>query len=85
MLPHVVRWNAEVVGDRYAELLPGDLAARLEELARAGALPRTLGELGVSRGDLDSLARDAETQWTGTHNPRPFDVIAARALYERAL
>ena len=23
MLPHVVRWNAEVVGDRYAELLAG--------------------------------------------------------------
>jgi alcohol dehydrogenase len=85
MLPHVVRWNAEVVGGRYAELLPGrDLAARLEELARAGGLPRTLGELGASASDVAALAADAATQWTGLHNPRPFDEIVARELYERA-
>jgi alcohol dehydrogenase len=95
MLPHVVRWNAEHVGERYAELLrvsgrdggdaPGDrLAGRLEELARAGGLPATLGELGVPRGGLSVLASDAATQWTGTFNPRPFDAAAALALYERA-
>jgi alcohol dehydrogenase len=86
MLPHVVRWNAEVVGDRYAELVPGkDLAARLDELARAAGLPGTLTELGVSRADLPALAADAATQWTGTFNPRPFDPAAALALYERAM
>jgi alcohol dehydrogenase len=86
MLPHVVRWNAEVVGDRYAELLPGkDLAARLEELARAGDLPRTLTEIGASASDIPALAADAATQWTGTHNPRAFDAASARILYERAL
>ena len=86
MLPHVVRWNAEAAGDRYAVLLPGsDLAARLEELARAGGLPRTLTELGASAADIPALAADAATQWTGKHNPRPFDEIAARSLYERAL
>ena len=86
MLPHVVRWNAEVVADRYAELLPAnDLAARLEELARAGGLPRTLGEIGGAAPDIPALAADAATQWTGTHNPRPFDASAARTLYERAL
>jgi alcohol dehydrogenase len=86
MLPHVVRWNAEVVGDRYAELLPrNDLTARLEELARAGGLPRNLGEIGASAPDIPALAADAATQWTGQHNPRPFDAAAARALYERAL
>jgi alcohol dehydrogenase len=86
MLPHVVRWNAEVVGDRYAELLPGkDLAARLEELARAGGLPRTLTELGASESDIPTLAADAATQWTGTHNPRAFGEAAARLLYQRAL
>src|SRR2546425_3790425 len=53
MLPHVVRWNADHVGDRYAELVracgrdgsgaPADrLADRLEQLARAGGLPSTL-------------------------------------------
>jgi alcohol dehydrogenase len=86
MLPHVVRWNAEVVGDRYAALLPGrDLAARLDALARAGGLPRTLGDIGASASDIPALAADAATQWTGTFNPRPFDETAARALYEGAL
>jgi alcohol dehydrogenase len=86
MLTHVVRWNREVVGDLYRELWPsGDLAARLDQLARVGGMPRTLTELGVAQGDLDALAADAATQWTGQHNPRAFDARAARALYERAL
>lgn len=85
MLPHVVRWNAEVVGELYRELWPsGDLPARLEQLARAGELPRTLKEIGALREDLDTLAADAATQWTGQHNPRAFDARAARELYERA-
>ncbi|PYQ96949.1 MAG: alcohol dehydrogenase, partial [Acidobacteria bacterium] len=95
MLPHVVRWNADQIGDRYAELLrasgreggaaPGSrLAARLEELARAGGLPASLHDLDVPRGDLAALAADAATQWTGTCNPRPFDAAAALELYERA-
>jgi alcohol dehydrogenase len=96
MLPHVVRWNAEVVGERYAELLrasgrvvtdsPGQaLAGRLEQLARGARLPATLREVDVSDTDIPSLAADAATQWTGQHNPRTFDESAARALYERAL
>jgi alcohol dehydrogenase len=96
MLPHVVRWNAEVVGERYAELLrasgrvvtdsPGQaLAGRLEQLARGARLPATLREVDVSDTDIPSLAADAATQWTGQHNPRAFDESAARALYERAL
>jgi alcohol dehydrogenase len=95
LLPHVVRWNAEHVGDRYAMLLDlfnfkaagaaGErLAARLDVLARAGGLPATLRELGVDRDTLPALAADAATQWTGTFNPRPFDAAGALALYERA-
>ena len=95
MLPHVVRWNANHVGDRYAGLLraagrdAGDvpaerLAARLDALARAGGLPTTLRDLGVPRDGLATLAADAATQWTGTFNPRPFDAAAALTLYERA-
>ena len=95
MLPHVVRWNAAHVGDRYAGLLrlaghdagssPGErLADRLEDLARAGGLPGSLRELGVARQDLARLAPEAEQQWTGTFNPRPFDRTAALALYEQA-
>jgi alcohol dehydrogenase len=95
MLPHVVRWNAEVVGDRYADLLrvigqepgprPGEtLAARLEQLARAGGLPASLQELGVPLDGVAALSLDAAKQWTGTFNPRVFDASAAKELYERA-
>ena len=95
MLAHVVRWNAEAVGDRYADLLhasglqsdprPGEtLAARLEQLARAGGLPGSLQDVGARLEDIGALAADASRQWTGTFNPRPFDAEAARELYERA-
>jgi alcohol dehydrogenase class IV len=85
MLPHVVAWNAEVAGDLYARLWSDDLANRLDQLARAAGLPRTLSSLGITRDDFDALAADAATQWTGQHNPRPFAAADARALYERAL
>jgi alcohol dehydrogenase len=94
MLPHVVRWNADHVEGRYAELIgapneqaraAGDrLADRLGALARAGGLPATLRDLGVPRDSLSALATDAAGQWTGTFNPRPFDVAGALELYERA-
>ena len=95
MLPHVVRWNGREVGKRYADLLriagrtpgddPGDeLAARLDELARIGGMPRTLRALGVRQDGLAVLAADAEKQWTGTFNPRPFNAAAAFELYQAA-
>jgi alcohol dehydrogenase len=95
MLPHVVRWNAGVVGDRYRDLLRssghdarGDageaLASRLEELAAAGGLTQTLRAAGVPAIDLEILSAAASKQWTGTFNPRPFDAAAALQLYERA-
>lgn len=83
MLPHVVRWNAEAVAERYRDLHP-DLPSFLERLARAGVLPAGLRELGASKADLPALAADAATQWTGTFNPRPFDQSAALDLYEQA-
>lgn len=95
MLPHVVRWNSEVVGERYADLLhisgrifsgdPGArLAERLEELAQAGGLPSTLRSQNIPREDLNVLAEDATKEWTGTFNPRLLDASAALALYEKA-
>lgn len=97
MLPHVVRFNAAVVGPRYASLLAeigeavapqvaGEaLALRLETLARLAGLPRHLRERGVSLDAIPALAADAAPQWTGAHNPRPFDAAAARELYTCAL
>jgi alcohol dehydrogenase len=96
LLPHVVRWNAGAVGPRYGELLallgePGPeseagerLARRLDGLARVGGLPRTLREEGVAEKDLPLLAQEAEAQWTGRYNPRPFNAGAALELYRLA-
>ena len=95
MLPHVVRWNSEVIGERYAELLRvsgkavandagSQLALRLRELAQAGGLPRALQSLKVPREDLPILAENATKEWTGTFNPRPLDASSAQLLYERA-
>lgn len=100
MLPHVVRWNGETVGENYADLLqaagatapfsnsgaPAErLASRLERLRSAGSMPSTLRELGVGPDDIPVLAAMAATQWTGTHNPRPFNARAAEELYRAAL
>jgi alcohol dehydrogenase len=95
LLPHVVRFNTPVVGDRYGDLLavagcevPADpglhLADRVERFARSGGLPSSLREVGVPSEAIEALAADAATQWTGTFNPRPFDAAAARHLYQQA-
>jgi alcohol dehydrogenase len=98
LLPSVVRWNGPVVGQRYAELLKlsrdaedsdsGDpseqLAQRLERLASAGGLRFRLGSAVVPQSDLQMLAAEAATQWTGTFNPRGFDQAGALEVYERA-
>jgi alcohol dehydrogenase len=98
LLPSVVRWNAEVVEEQYAEFLnlssvanslteltTGErLARRLEQLAVAGGLYNGLRSLGVERLHLSSLAEDAAKQWTGTFNPRPFDQAGALEVYELA-
>jgi alcohol dehydrogenase len=96
MLPHVVRWNAPVVGERYGQLLlaagafaldaPGDaLAIRLRRRIRGAGLPASLRDINVPESDLPALATDAAGQWTGTFNPRPFDAAAALELYRGAL
>jgi len=100
MLPHVVRWNGSVTGDRYARLLGlshfksgvgdgiGDsgemLALRLEQSLTVGGLSRRLKDARVPEDDLPRLADEAAAQWTGQFNPRAFGVEAALELYRRA-
>lgn len=98
LLPSVVRWNGSVSSERYAELLirssvDGEfatadgadrMAQRLERLAAAGGLRRTLSTAGVRRADLRALAKEAAEQWTGRFNPRPFDEAGAMEVYEWA-
>jgi alcohol dehydrogenase len=92
MLPHVVRWNSELVDARYAELAavsgehrrPEVLLARLEDLVSAGGFPPSLRAAGVPERELPMLAEEAAQQWTGTFNARPFDVGGALEIYASA-
>jgi alcohol dehydrogenase len=96
VLPHVVRWNAEVANEGYAALLgsprrrrknsaaPETLARRLEDFAIAAKLPARLSDAGVSHDALPDLAALAAQQWTGTFNPRHFDAAGALEIYEGA-
>ena len=92
MLPHVVRWNSEAAAHRYAALAavtgesrrPETLIGRIEDLVSAGSFPANLRAAGVPERELPRLAEEAATQWTGTFNPRPFDVAAALEIYANA-
>jgi alcohol dehydrogenase len=83
LLPHVVRWNEETVGNRYGELSK-PLPDRLEQLAAAAGLSGRLSDFGVSKDQLPLLAREAAQQWTGRFNPRPFDASGAMEIYQCA-
>jgi alcohol dehydrogenase len=97
LLPHVVRWNADVALDRYAALLGSPrrrqrdedaaetLAARLEDLASAGGLTTTLADVGVEEGALPQLAEEAAHEWVASFNPRPLDAARALEIYKAAL
>jgi len=95
MLPHVVRWNGSVVGTRYQDLVrekfaqngqPAEetLARHLEELLTIGGLASRLSVAGVPEADLQKLADEAASQWTGKFNPRPFGAAEALELYKQA-
>ncbi len=94
MLPHVIRFNQEAVGEIYSELLSevgiteeggegaGDALARVVERMRAAAgLPSTLAECDIEDDILDQLANEAAEQWTGKFNPRPVTAATLRDLY----
>jgi alcohol dehydrogenase class IV len=100
VLPHVLRFNAEVAPLAYAELLPhvfpqasatsvGDAAVKfvegMEALSRACGLPQNLHDVGIEKEALPMLARDAMNQSRLlVNNPRPVDEAEALAIYEAA-
>ncbi len=80
MLPAVMRWNAEVVGDVYDELKPGliEWVEHLRELAE-------LAPVEASEEMIGQLASGAAQQWTGQFNPRPLTVSDFEGVYRAAL
>lgn len=83
LLQHVVRWNEPVVHGAYKELHSA-LPERLDDLAQAAGLPRSLRESGILKEDFTELSEGAAQQWTGRFNPRPLDAAGAREIYECA-
>lgn len=97
LLPHVIRFNSEVVGALYGDLahdvglINGDanvaaevLARRMEAVLKGAGLPASLSECDISRSILHLLAEEASQQWTGKFNPRPVGEAELLALYEAA-
>lgn len=100
LLPHVIRFNAETVPERFADLagamgldvdgVPADVAAEMlaehvQELAGSVGAPRTLGELGVSAADVEPMAGTAVRDACLTTNPRPASREDIAELFRRAL
>ena len=97
MLPHVIRYNAEVVGPLYGRLAteaelcePDDpaasqaLAGFVQSLVARSGSATTLSALNVDPDLIPTLAEEAAKQWTGTFNPRPVDVENLKEIYRCA-
>lgn len=98
MLPHVVRFNAEVVAGQYgilaedAGLTAADdpeavdrLAGLLGELVAESGQPTDLHSCGVDEAKLPLLGEQAAKQWTANFNPRPVDAKSLEELYRCAM
>lgn len=97
LLPHVIEYNASVVGSAYGRLaadldlceandpVAGEvLAAAVRRLTVIAGLPANLKSCGVDRDQIPLMASEAAKQWTGTFNPRPVDAASLQTLYEAA-
>jgi alcohol dehydrogenase class IV len=87
----VLRFNDGHVGDKYDRMRQvlgleagADLAPFFAGLATRLGLPQTLGEMGVPRSVLPTMARMAEKDLTSQTNPRAADHAAYLGLLEGA-
>lgn len=100
VLPHVLRFNARVCSDAYAELGTAAFShlaehkwderasafiSELIDLSAEVALPGRLRDVGVDRSRIRMLAEDAMKQTRLlVNNPRPLNVEDAMNIYEAA-
>ena len=101
VLPHVLRFNASEAAPDYAELAPfifpdidtarnsqevcAEFIERLAALSATVGLPQKLREVGITRGDLPSIASDAMKQIRLlVNNPRKVTEQDALAIYQAA-
>lgn len=100
LLPHVIRYNARSVPDRFVALaraaglavdgVPGDVAAEMlaehvRRLADDVGVPQGLRELGVTLEDLDTLSETTLDDACLSTNPRSAGRREIRDLFREAL
>lgn len=100
LLPHVIRYNAALVPERFVPLaravglrvdgIPADeaadqLAQWVRDLADRVGVPAGLRELGVQESDLPRLANSTLEDACLTTNPRGADAGAVEAIFAAAL
>ncbi|EGD44975.1 1,3-propanediol dehydrogenase [Nocardioidaceae bacterium Broad-1] len=100
LLPHVIRYNARSVPERFVGLaraaglpvdgVPGYVAAEMladhvRRLADDVGVPRGLRDLGVTDTDLDTLSVTTLDDACLTTNPRPTSRTEIHALFREAL
>ncbi|MEO0961279.1 MAG: iron-containing alcohol dehydrogenase, partial [Pseudomonadota bacterium] len=91
ILPAVLRYNADFVGDKYDRIreamgLPAnaDLADEIEALNVRIGIPKNLGEMGVSM-DTPGIIENAVTDVSTFTNPRPLEASDYEKLFEQAI
>lgn len=97
MLPHVVRFNQNVVGHLYGELAEEaglcsaddpeaseKLAQFIQQLVAMTGNPTSLNQIDIDRTLFPQLAQEAAEQWTGNFNPREVQTDLMQELYECA-
>lgn len=100
LLEHVIDFNFESAPDKYIQigeamnintknLNPADrkaaLLKRIADFRKSAGINNTLGELGVSKMDLEQLALNAIKDPCLATNPRKPKIEDIKAIYERAL
>lgn len=100
LLEHVIDYNFESAQDKYTRigealkldmkiLNPWDrkaiLIKKIAQLRKDAGINNTLGELGVTKMDLDQLALNAIKDPCLATNPRKPKIDDIKAIYERAL
>ncbi|MEK7795150.1 MAG: iron-containing alcohol dehydrogenase, partial [Candidatus Hydrogenedentota bacterium] len=93
MLPHVMRFNRSVCGEKYTQVgaalgveASADAAiAEVEAIRARIGLKKTIKELGGNADLIEALSDDAMADLTTRTNARKVERSDAKALYEAAL
>lgn len=98
LLPHVIRYNSNVVGKFYGDLAEiaevadhddpeaaNKLAEFVRQLVERSGCPTTMSAANIDPDLIPIMAEEAAKQWTGTFNPRPVTAQSLLEIYKCAL